>query len=264
MGRIGWLLLLVMGANAGAQTLPLQNLDADDFAHLVGDFSAATHHRSLTGAGTLGRLWGFEVGLVAGTTNTPELNRVVHETDPSTDASRMPGGELLGAVTIPFSLTVELGLIPKVGNKDFKFSSSHLALKWTFSDLLEWPVDVALKVFASRANLDFNSTVSGVDTNFAFADRMTGAQIWVSKDLGLLAPYFGIGTINARGEMKVDGAGTVFSDPQYQASQTASATRRSGYWALGTEFKTGVVKLGLEYARLYGTNGFSGKVALYF
>lgn len=264
MRHLLYVFVLAFGMAASAQTLPLQNLDTDDFYHLVGDFSAAAHHSSVSGAGTLGHVWGFEAGLVVSTTNTPELNRIVHETDPSANASRVPSGELLGAVTIPFALTVELGLIPKVGSDTFKFSSTHLALKWTFSELLELPVDLAAKAFLTRANLDFDSTVSGVDTHFAFEDRMTGVQLIITKDLGLLAPYFALGTVNARGELNVTGSGTVFSDAGYAAAQSASATRRSGHWALGSEFRLGILKLGVEYARLYGTGRFSSKVAVFF
>src|ERR1700722_18384626 len=95
----GILGLSLFCAQGHAQNLPLQNLDAGAMNEVVGDMSANFLHTSVSGASTLGHIWGFEVGLVGGQTQTPHLNDVVNSA-PNTDANagHLPNGEILGVL----------------------------------------------------------------------------------------------------------------------------------------------------------------------
>lgn len=250
---------------AFGQTIPLQNIDRAEFSKIVSDFSANAQHTSVSGASSLGEIFGFELGLVAGVTNTPEINKVAKSADPNANVSRLPHAELIGSLSVPAGVTVDFGFIPKVGSKEFKFNSYALGAKWTFSDLLsELPVSLALKGQFAKSQLQFNSVIQSVDTDFKYDNAITSFLFLVSKDLGLFEPYAGIGTASTTGKMVVNGSSQVFSDPEYSASQSASASKSSTVLMLGSEVKLGFVKLGLEYARLYSTNGFTGKLAFYF
>lgn len=257
-------LSLFMSA-AWAQSIPLQNLDRSEFKKLVGDFSANSQHTSVSGAASLGKVFGIEAGLVAGVTRTPEINRLAHEVDPSAKANSLPHAAILGAISVPGSVTVEVGFVPKVGNEDFKFNSMALAAKWTFSDWMEeMPVDLAFKAQIAKAKLEFDATVSSIPTHFEFENTVSGAFLFVSKDLGLLAPYAALGAVRAGGKMSVMGSGAVFSDPEFQASNSASASQSGTAIVLGTEVQLGVLRLGAEFARAFSTNSFTGKVTLVF
>jgi hypothetical protein len=249
---------------AHAQSIPLQDIDRAEFGKIVSDFSANSQHTSVSGASSLGEIFGFELGLVAGVTNTPEINRIAKEQDPNANVSRLPHGELIGMLSVPAGVTVEFGFIPKVGSNEFKFNSYALGAKWTFTDLFfELPVNLALKAQYASSHLEFNSVIQTVDTHFKYDNSVTSFLLLVSKDFGLFEPYAGFGTANGNGKMVVNGA-QVFSDTEYAASQSASASKSSMVLMLGTEVKLGIVKLGIEYGRLYSTNSFTGKLSFYF
>lgn len=252
--------------SAAADDIKFQNLNKADMQKVIGDFSANFLHTSVQGAGTLGDIWGFEVGLVGGLANTPHINDLAKEADPSNPpkVERLPHAEILGVVTVPFGLTIEAGLIPKVGSQEFKMSSLSMALKWTPSELFfELPVDVAIKVQTTKTKANFKSTISGVPTTFDYDNSVFAATAFVSKNFVVFEPYLGLGVTNARGELEATGSGTVF-DTSYTAAQKADEKKSGGLFIVGSEAKLGVVKLGLEYSRLYDTGRITGKLSFYF
>ena len=60
-----------------AQDVGFQNIDKDDFKNVVGDFSVNSLHTTVSG--TLGDVFGFEIGLVGGLTNTPEIDKLAKQ-----------------------------------------------------------------------------------------------------------------------------------------------------------------------------------------
>lgn len=260
------LVTLALSFSAQAEEIQLQNLNKSDMQKLVGDFSANFLHTSVQGAGTLGDIWGFEVGLVAGVANTPHLNDLGKRANPSDppDLKRLPHAEVLGVVTVPFAITVEAGLIPKVGADEFKMSSFSLAAKWTPSELFfEWPVDVAVKLQATKTNANFNSTINNVPTKFDYDNTITAATAFVSKNFVVFEPYLGLGFASAKGDLSATGSTTVFNTA-YTASQSANEKKTSGLFILGSEAKLGLVKFGLEYTRAFETGRMTGKFSFYF
>lgn len=267
--KVSWVLCLVLfSARVQAQSISLQNLTEDDFKKAIGDLSANFLHTSVSGAGTLGHIFGFEIGVVGGQTNTPHLNEVVQKGDPSSSAKNLPHGEILGVITVPYGLTVELGIVPKVGSEKFKFNSTALAVKWTATDsvLVDLPVSLALKASYTKAGATFMQELPafpGNSTEFKFDNTSTMLAALVSKDLAIFEPYFGIGLVNSKGDLSASGPGTLF-DPSYSSSQSASLSRSSTLWMVGTEIKLVFAKLGAEYSSVYGANRISGKLSFYF
>lgn len=260
------LVTLALSFSAHADDIQLQNLDKSDMQKLVGDFSANFLHTSVEGAGTLGDVWGFEVGLVGGVANTPHLNDLGERANPSNppDLKRLPHAELLGVVTVPFAITVEAGLIPKVGTDEFKMSSFSLAAKWTPSELFfEWPVDVAIKLQATKTKANFNSTINSVPTKFDYDNTVSAATIFVSKKFPVFEPYVALGVAKAKGDLGVTGSTTVFNNA-YTASQSANEQKNSGLFILGSDANLGIVKFGLEYTRAFDTGRLTGKFSFYF
>ena len=80
--------LLLMAQVAGAQNLPLQNLDETEFKNVVSDLSANFLHTSVSGAAPLGDIFGFEVGLIGGLTNSSEIDKLVKAVDADAKADR--------------------------------------------------------------------------------------------------------------------------------------------------------------------------------
>ncbi len=262
---LGLVVGLTLNFSAFADSIKFQNLNKEDMQKIVGDFSANFMHTSVTGAAALGQVWGFELGLVAGVANTPHIHDLAKQADPSDPAKveRLPHAELLGVVTVPFALTLEAGLIPKVGSDEFKMSSFSMAAKWTPSELFfAWPVDVAIKVQTTRTKADFKSTIQSVPTTFAFDDSVFALTALVSKNFAVFEPYIGLGVASAKGDLDVSGSSTVFNGAY--ATSSASEKKSSGLIILGSEAKLGLVKFGLEYARLFETGRLTGKFSFYF
>lgn len=263
---IACLCSLALGASvAWAQNIPLQNLGRGDYARVVGEFSAGARHTTVSGARPLGDIFGIEAGIVLGATNTPEVNKLVKQADASASVGQVPHGTIYAAVSVPFAITAELAWLPYAGPSSFKFNQLSLAVKWTLSELFfELPVDVAIKGQVGRAGLKFDAQPGGVPTHFDYENTLFGGEVFVSKDLGIVSPYVSFGTLKATGKMNVSGSSSVFADPEMKASASASESRLSGTWSVGTEINLGVIKAGVEYASAFTTSGFSGKLAYYF
>lgn len=255
----------LLSIGALAQDIPLQNLTSEDVKNLVKETSANFNHTSVSGASSLGTIWGFEIGVVGGVTKTPKIDALVKQAEPQTKADQIPHGELLGRLTVPAGVTVEAGFIPKIGKEDFKFSTLSLGVMWTPTDvLLDWPVSVAGKLHLTKTNLDFKDTVGSppVDTTFKYESTTTVLSLLVSKNFVMVEPYAGILFGQTKGDLDVTGSSTVFAGA---TGQTSASGKSSGTgFMIGTELKLLVFKAGIEYSRLFDTGRFTGKLALYF
>jgi len=256
--------LILFPGLVGASSLPLQNLDGQDFRDVIKDLSANSLHTSVSGASSLGTIFGFEIGLVGGVTRTSRLNSLAQEVDSSADAKTLPHAELLGVLTVPLGLTAEVGYMPKVGSDDFKYGMYAAAVKWTPTDLLlDWPLSVAVKGHISRARADFKATIVNTPTQFEYKNTVTGLMVLASKNFALFEPYVGFGWIRGRGELLTSGSTTVF-DSSYTLASGAQETVVSAHYLAGIELKLLTFKLGAEYARAFDTTRMTGKLSLSF
>lgn len=253
---------LVADAARGT-TIPLNSLDQGAFKKVIGNFSANFNHTSVSGAESLGTIFGFEVGFVGGTTRSPDLQSLALAADSSAQADRLPHGELLGVLTVPAGLTVEAGWLPKIGSRDFQYRTFSAALKWTPTDtLLDWPFNFAIKGHVTATNLKFNANVSGTSTDFDYDNSILGLTALVSKNLGIVEPYAGLGLLRAKGTL--DASSSAVFDAGYTLANSASEKNSSGELLLGAEVKLILVKLGFEYARLFDASQYNAKLSFYF
>ncbi len=261
---IGLFLATLLSATVYAQSIPLQQLTDEDVKNLVKETSANFNHTSVSGASSLGTLWGFELGLVGGMTKTPKIQTLVHRAEPSTKADQIPHGELIGRLTVPAGVTVEAGFIPKIGKEDFKFQTISLAAMFTPTEVfLDWPLSVAAKLHMTKTDLNFRDDVGGpppVDTKFDYKSTTTMFTLLASKDFVVVEPYLGFAFGQTKGDLDVTGSTTVFAIPQQKASAKVSG---SGF-LVGAELKLLIFKAGIEYSKIFDTSRFTGKLSLYF
>ncbi|MGZ3723111.1 MAG: DUF6588 family protein [Bdellovibrionales bacterium] len=257
----GFLCLILVSMRVHAVNIPLQNVTDDDLKKVVGDMSANFLHTSVSGAGTLGHLWGVEVGVVGGQASTPGLNDVVHKADPNADASKLYNAELLGVVTVPFGITGELGVVPSTTLYGIKVNSLDLAAKWTVTELFlsDLPFSLAGKVAYTTNTINFSQVVGSNTVDYTYKNVETSATVLISKNLAILEPYAGVGIVNAKGTLDANA-------PIYlgSAKTSADASRSGMMWQVGTEVKLLVLKLGVEYAHVLDTSRVSGKLSFYF
>jgi len=222
-------------------------------------FSSNFQMTTVSGASSLGLIFGFELGLVAGVSQIPEIQKI----DASAGDS-MPHAGLMAVVSVPFGITGELMLIPGISIGDGELSNTGIGLKWTLTNtLLSIPmVDVALRYQMTDTKFEYKQDVSGTQTTVEFSDKITSLQVLVGlTTLPIVKPYIGLGTVSADGEFNVQGSNTIFN---FTASTTASKKLSDSIMLLGVEVNLLFFKLGLEYSSLFGSDRFTGKLALSF
>ncbi len=257
-------ILSVFVFSAHAAEFKLENLTADDLKNVVRELSGNFSHTSVSGASPLSETYGFEVGIMAGVGQTPKLNDLVHKADPNTDIDKLPNAALVGVLTVPYALSFEAALMPKVGSDAFKFQNFAMAVKWTITKMFpaELPVELAVKAHTQTTEMEGNTTISGNPAVLKFKDKITGFDVVVSKNFEICEPYASIGVMQADGELSAT-AGALFN-PSFSASNSASEKSTSTQLTIGSEFKFGLFKLGAEYSRQFDMNRIATKAAFYF
>jgi hypothetical protein len=251
-------------SSAQAAQLQFTSITSSQLQEIVKEFSANQGHTSVSGAAPLGHLYGFEVGVLGGVTQTPDIENLVHQTSPSTNVSQIPNVAILGAVTIPLGFTFETNFLPKVGSSDLKASVFSLAAKWTLTEVVipYLPFSLALKGHYATTELDGNTTVNNVATTMKYTSNVYGLDLLASKDLVFMEPYVSVGYMSGTGKLST-GAGDIF-DPSLSTSGSASATGSGLRFMVGTEFKLALIKIGFEYQNALSTSRYLGKVSLSF
>lgn len=265
IGAVAATAFLISTFSTKAQAdLVLTQITEGDFREISREISNNFTHTSVSGASSLGSLYGFQLGLVYGMTKTPNLNNYAQRSANSSDIKQIPHGGLLGVVTIPMGISFEALYLPSTGPKELKGKNTSLAVKWTLTDMiLDLPVALAVKGFYTNASLKTEQTVSGGNQNINLTDKMMGFEVLVSQTFGIVEPYVGLIQSRADVDMSVSGSGSVFST-SYTAGQNASTRTSSTGYLLGAELKLLFFHAGAEFTRVFGANRYTAKLAFSF
>lgn len=185
---------------------------------LTKEFSAATDYTTVSPA-SAPKVWGKELGFVVGQTYTPALNSIVVAGGSKDSANRVPHASLVGSLTFPHSVTLEVSWLPYTPLAGGNIEMWGLGFKWTITDehLKTIPIDVAIKVKYSGIDLAFPQTINNastgnvpVDSNVEFQDSVLAAELYMSAahSSGLLELYGALGLLQAMSRLSVSGAGS--------------------------------------------------------
>ncbi len=248
------------------------NLSQQDFEGIAKDLSANSSLHTVMGAGGLGSIFGFEIGLAAGVASTKEIERLVKEASPSTDIPILPHAGLVAAVTVPFGLTGEFAFVPEITASGAKYSAFAGAVKWALSDdfLPMIPFNLALRGFMAKSEFSFAQTINNAstgnvptDVNVKYEGGVMGLQLLASPKLPVFEPYAGVGYLSAEGDLGVTGSATAtFFD--FTTAQSATSKPTSAQLLLGVNVRLLLMSFGVEYANAFGTDTVTGKLALRF
>ena len=246
-----------------AQTIPLRALNHDDFDVVASELSTSVLFSDVGAAATLGHVFGFEVGVVGGLTNTAGIHRLAREADPGANVKQVPNANVFAAVTLPLALTVEGGVLPRIGGKDYRFENFGLALKWTPTELFfALPLDLAVRAQTVKSGARLRSVVDGAPTQLTVDARAVGFEAVVSKNFGILTPFASVGAVQARADLNASG-GSVF-DSAFSVTQSATAKPSGALYRAGLEVHLLVLNAAVEYERALGTDRFNAKFAVGF
>lgn len=264
-------LLLSLAPSMAMASFSFPQLSPDNLDSIERDLAANTSLHDVLPASSLGSVFGFELGVVAGVTKSPDINTLVQQVSPSTDAGYLPHAGLVGALTVPGGLTVEAMYLPKQTVSDASYQQYAFGLKWTMTDgVMVLPLNLAVRGFYGNSQLTFNQTVTDPTTSQPVAVSgtntmsVTGVQLLASpKWIPILEPYAGVGYLRGSGSMSVSGAttGTMFN---FTTSQSASSTPVSTQLLVGLDVRLLLIGLGAEWSRSFGTDTYTAKLSIKF
>jgi len=233
-----------------------------DFEDITKDFSANFTHNSMMGPSNMGKILGFQVGLVAAQTKADKTNDIVKRNSGS-DLPNLYNAGVMGALGIPFGIAGEVVMMPKMSASGVSLSSTSLALKWNIDEVVPvLPVNVALRGVYSTANLKFDQTVSAVTSSVESKTNVSGVQLLISPKLPIFEPYAGVGMLTGSNDLSVSGS-SIF-DSSYSTSQSEKKSVTSTQILLGAEVSLLLLKFGVEYSQSFGANRYGLKLALGF
>ncbi len=252
--------LIFVSIHSVAADFGFSNITQAEMENIVNEFSVNFAPTSVSGAASLGKVFGFELGFVGGATKAPNVEAYAERTTSQDAPNSLPHALIFAAVSLPYGFTVEAGGAPKVKIEGGDFNYGFFGAKWTFFDTL---FDAALKLNVGKVGFSFAQNSGGVNGTVDFQDTIQTFMIMASKNFVFIEPYVGIGSIKTDGKIKVTGTGTVF-DTTYTSAQEATQSPSGSYFAVGANMNLFVLKFGLEIAKGFGTQSVSAKFAFYF
>lgn len=249
---------------AQASNFKIDNINEEDLKNVIKEMSANFGHSTVSSAATLGKLFGIEVGLTAGVTNTPELDKLVKEVDSNASFEKIPTGSVFAAVSVPFGITLDMSVIPKLDLENLEVSNVGFGAKWTLTDgFLPLPFDLALKADLTKTDFSFSQTSGSNTSKVDYSSTMTQVMLLASFNAMIVEPYVGIGTASSDGELDVT-AGTNIFDSSFTSNDNASAKPTSSVITAGILLKLPLIRFGFEMNEKFGTSRYLAKASLKF
>jgi len=261
-----YLLLLFVSLSAFADPA-LDDLSKDDLEKVSNEIAVNFSHTAVAAPSTNG-LWSVELGLVAGTTNTDKLSKLVEDQgEDGSDFKRLPHAGLMARAHVA-SLFAEVTMIPTLEASDVEFSNTTFGAGWNFGGFFNWPLDVAIGAQGSISKLQFDQVLNNastgntnVDTTVSFKSKTTTVYVGVSKTFLLVTPYLKVGAFSSDSDVEVSGTGEIFD---FSSNQKENVSSSGGYGAVGVNVNLLLIRLGLEASRSAEVGRVSGKLSLSF
>lgn len=263
-----FILAIGLSAITARADYPWDNLNQSEVDGIVEDFSVVFEHTTASPASSLGDLFGFEVGVLAGAASTPTIEKVVKEGDPGSASAYVPHLGLVGQVSVPFGVTFEAKILPDRENEadGITVGSRSGAIRWDISKIVPLPFSLAVKAHASNGYFRNEQVINNATTGNTDVDAVVrvdtstmGLMLMASIKLLFIEPYAGIGLIKSDGEIKIS-TGSIFESGQSVATSETSG----GTVVAGAQFHFLFFKPSIEYSRIFDSNKFTAKVAFGF
>lgn len=234
-----------------------------DMKEITKGMGANFVHNSMLGASKMGTVFGFQLGVVAAKTDTPEVHKIAKRT--GGELKNLYNAGLMGAVGIPFGIAFEATVMPTAKSDDASARGSSFALKWNINDVIPiLPVNLALRGVSSNAEFSFNQTVGAQTAKVKNTTAVTGLQLLLSPQIPLIEPYVGVGTLSSKNKLEWTGsAGTIF-DPTYTTATEKSETVSGTQILAGVDVNLLLLKIGLEYSKAFDNSRVGFKLGIGF
>lgn len=240
-------------------TPDFRNLSKGDLEDVAKEMSGNFVPTTVSGASNLGRLWGFEAGLVANQTNVDKIKDISQD-----NFDTLYNAALFGRVDAIYGLGAEVTMLP------FEFSSLKLktysfAIKWTLTDLFKViPFNIKLKAFYNTADISFEDNDGTSSYDVKYKHKGKGINVTFSKKILLVEPYVGIGYVSGESDITANGSTNFFGSTVSQGVDNKNIKSSGSHFFAGIAANLIAVKVGLEYSKVLGVDRVAAKLAFGF
>jgi len=232
-------------------------LTKSDVENVAREFSANFAHTGVSAPETDG-LWGVEIGVLAGSTATPDLADVVESSGGSaSDVENLYHAGAMARVHIPFDIFAEVNLLPEQELTDITVKNTSYEVGWNAGRFFGLPLDLAFGYNMAKSDFTFDQTTPVSTVDLSSQTRI----MWVglSKSILIFTPYVKVGSVSA--ETDLEATGDVLG---YNLTEKDSVTNSGSYLALGANIQLAFLKLGAEYSRIMDVSRSSAKLSFDF
>ena len=250
---------LVLSSSLLAGTPDFRNLTKESLENISEDFAANFVPTTVSGASNMGRLWGFEVGLMATKTDAGSIE------DISADSfSSLYNAALYGRLDVIYGLGAEVVMSPlKIGDLELKTYS--MAVKWTLTEVFKViPFNIKVKAFYNTADIKYSDNDGTADFDVSYKYQGKGVNVTFSKKIILVEPYIGIGYVDGESDIEANGSTNFFGGTVSQGVDNKDIESSGAHFFAGVTANLIAIDVGLEYSRVLGTNRVSGKIGFGF
>ena len=254
-------LSLLLSMSAYASDPVFDNLSKKDVEDVSMEFGGNFAHTAVAAPETDG-LWGIEVGVVGGQTQSKKFADVVDASGgDGSDFKNVYHAAAMARVHVPFDIFIEATFLPEQEFSDVKAKSSSFGLGWNFGRFMSLPLDIAVGADFSTGNIKFNQEAQGMApaSDIELETKTTVYWIGISKTFAFFTPYAKIGTSTIKGDL--DASVSIFEN---NAITSESVNMSGSFLAVGANIQLFFIKLGVEGSQIQDAKRVSGKLSFDF
>ena len=238
------------------------NITRKDVKNVSEEFGTNFAHTVVAAPETNG-LWGIEVGVMAGTSRSPEFKKVIDRSGgDGSDFKNIYNGGIIGRVHAPFDLFAEFSYLPEQEFDDVKGKSSSFGLGWNLGGFFNWPVDVAIGMGYGTGDVSFHQASNGATVPEADIELKTKTSLYyvaVSKTFLFFTPYAKVGIAQIKGDL--DASAEIFN---ITGRTSESVDLNGSYLALGANIDVFFLRFGVEASQIHDVSKLAGKLSFAF
>jgi hypothetical protein len=253
------LLLLALLSFSAFANFNFEDLSKSELETMSNEIAANFSHTTVTPGTAEGKIFGFQVGVVAGATTSEELERLSKEQDPDSELDKIPTAGLMAALSIPFGITAEATLLPSLDSDNAELTNRSFALKYNIINLLVF--DLAIRAHYSSGEMSYSDAVNSVSSKISIEHSTMGAHLIATAALPLIKPYVGVGVISQETTWNINTSAPLFD---FTSNQSVTAKGSSTHILAGVQVSLLVMNIGVEYAKLLYTERVAAKLSFGF
>jgi hypothetical protein len=243
--------------------------DQEDADKVFKDLTSAFAPTTVSGASSLGKVFGVELGLVVSASQAPNTQEVIDSYGSDFDIPGIPMAGISGIVTLPYGIGIESTIIPKIDIGDEgSFESLNLGARWTITDMFPMGLlKIAVRSSLIKSKATFNYEEDGglafgtVNETADFDIEVFEVGAVIGLNFKVVEPYIGASDLQAKGNIFATGTSSIQGNLA-TIDEDAEAAGIRAY--AGVLFKLPLLRIGAEVATFEDVARGSVKIAFKF